>query len=312
VPVEHERDYTDVLPSFNFTLDVTDTQKLRLGAARVVAPQDLFALGLGNSYNFTRQTNARTNIHTGIADGFAFDGGSSGNPELDPYRASQFYVSYENYFAPGAIGSVSTFYKQVDNFVETQNIPTLVNDDFGGTTANVTEPVNAGRGKIYGLELGGQYALGDALAPWLRGFGIAANYTRSESQSDQVTSFSNGTAIPGVAKNSANGTVYYERFGFSARASYAWRGRAVNDSLVGATFAFPDQNGKTKVYQVFAAPYGQLDAQIEYDFGSHFGVFASAQNLTDEAQHTYLQWTNLPFTYDDSGRRFFVGVKGKL
>jgi iron complex outermembrane recepter protein len=34
--------------------------------------------------------------------------------------------------------------------------------------------------------------------------------------------------------------------------------------------------------------------------------------LTDSKQHTYLQWPNLPFTYDDSGRRYFLGVKGKL
>ena len=84
IPVETKRSYTDVLPSFNFTLDVTDQQKVRFGAARVVSPQDLFSLGLGNSYNFTRQTNARVNINTGQKDGFAFAGGSSGNPQLDP------------------------------------------------------------------------------------------------------------------------------------------------------------------------------------------------------------------------------------
>jgi hypothetical protein len=38
----------------------------------------------------------------------------------------------------------------------------------------------------------------------------------------------------------------------------------------------------------------------------------SAVNLTNEKQHTYLQFTNLPFTYDDTGRRLFFGVKAKL
>jgi iron complex outermembrane receptor protein len=38
----------------------------------------------------------------------------------------------------------------------------------------------------------------------------------------------------------------------------------------------------------------------------------SAVNLTDAKQHTYLQWANEPFTYDDTGRRIFFGVKGKL
>ena len=311
VPVTTKRSYTDVLPIFNFVLDISDTEKVRFGAARVMSPQDLFSLGLGNSYNFTRQTNARTNVNTGLKDGFAFAGGSSGNAQLDPYRASQFNLSYENYFTKGGIFSIAGFFKQVDNFVETQNIATTVMDDFGGTTADVSKPVNAGHGQIYGLELSGQWAFGEKVSPWLAGLGAAANYTRSLSFSDQVTAFSNSAAIPGVAKNAFTGTLYYERGGFSARASYSWRDKTVNDSLVGSTFAFPDQNGVNKVYQVFAAPYGQLDAQIEYDFTKQVGVVFSIQNLTDEVQHTYLQFPNLPFTYDDSGRRYFLGVKFK-
>jgi iron complex outermembrane recepter protein len=302
IPVTTKRNYTDVLPSFNFVLDVTDTQKVRFGAAKVVAPQDLYSLGLGQSYNFTRGANDPV---TGNAR-FFFDGGSSGNPNLDPYRASQFILSYENYFAPGGLASIATFYKQVDNFVETENIATFVKDDFGGTTNNVTLPVNAGNGRIYGIEVSGQYAFGDAVE-WLRGFGAAANYTYSQSQSQQPTSFTTTGPIPGVSRNAMTGTLYYENHGFSIRGSYSYRDKALNDSQVGSTFAFGG-----KVYEVFSAPYGQLDAQASYDFNRHVGVIVSVQNLTDEAQHTYLQWPNQPFTYDDSGRRFFVGVKGKL
>jgi iron complex outermembrane recepter protein len=302
VSVTTKRNYTDVLPSFNMTLDVTDTQKVRFGAAKVVAPQDLYSLGLGQSYNFTRGANDPV---TGNAR-FFFDGGSSGNPNLDPYRASQFLLSYEDYFAPGGLASLATFYKQVDNFVEQENIATKVNDDFGGTTNNVSLPVNAGNGRIYGIEAGGQYAFGNAVG-WLQGFGAAANYTYSQSQSQQPTSFTTRGPIPGVSKNALTGTLYYENHGFSIRGSYSYRDKALNDSQVGSTFTF---GGKT--YEVFSAPYGQLDAQASYDFNRHVGVIVSVQNLTDEAQHTYLQWPNEPFTYDDPGRRFFVGIKGKL
>jgi iron complex outermembrane receptor protein len=302
IPVTTKRNYTDVLPSFNFVLDVTDSQKVRFGAARVVAPQDLYSLGLGPSYNFTR---GASNPVTGAAQ-FKFDGGAEGNPNLDPYRASQFLLSYENYFAPGGLASIAGFYKQVDNFVEIENIPTFENDDFGGHTANVTEPVNAGNGRIYGIELGGQYAFGDAVA-WLRGFGAAANYTYSQSQSTQVTSFGNRGPIPGVSRDAVTGTLYYENHGFSIRGSYSYRDKAINDSETGSTFPFGG-----KVYQIFAAPYGQLDAQASYDFNKHVGIIFSVQNLTDASQHTYLQWPNEPFTYDNWGRRFFLGVKGKL
>jgi TonB-dependent receptor len=296
VPVTTNRSYTDVLPSFNATANITDTQLVRLGGARVVAPQDLYSLGLGNSYNFTR---------SGSGTNFIFAGGSSGNPNLDPYRASQAVVSYENYFARGALLSVGGFWKQIDSFVETQAVPVT----FAGTTSNVNEPVNAGKGRVYGLEFGVQYALDSTI---LRGLGVAANYTLSQSSSDQTTAFSTHAGIPGVAHDSFTIQTYYERFGFSGRLSYSYQGKRVNDSLVGSTFQVYDKVGNPEVLQVYAAAYGQLDAQVSYDINEHIGVVVSAQNITDEAAHTYLQWANQPFTYDDWGRRYFFGVKFKL
>lgn len=301
IPFQHSRTYTDVLPTFNFVFDVNDEQKVRVGAARVVAPQNLFQLGLGNSFNFTRGADDPV---TGGAR-FQFANGTSGNPNLDPFRASQFSLAWEDYFTAGGLISAGFFYKQVDNFVINANIPTLVPDDFGGTVNNVVTPVNGGKGKIYGAEIGGLYSFSN-------GFGVSANYTRSQSKSDQDTSFATDLPIPGVSKNSANVTAYFERFGFSARVAYAWRSKAVNNSLVGSTFPFPDQNGDIKVYGVYAASYGQLDGQVGYDFNERMGVVLSAVNITNEKQHTYLQFPNLPFTYDDTGRRVFFGFKLKM
>ena len=308
VPVSTNRHYNDVLPSLNFEYKVDDHQIVRFGAAKVMSAQDLFSLGLGNSYNFTRQTGGRTNVSTGNADGFAFAGGSSGNAQLDPYRAWQGVADYENYFAPGSMISVAAFYKKVLNFVETLNVPTLVNDDFGGTTSNVTKPENAGSGYIYGLELSAQWQARDG---FLQGFGVAGNYTRSQSSASLPTSFSTNAPIPGVAKNAFTLNGFYESHGFSARLSYSWRDKAINDSAAGATFSFPNATGVPTTYEVFSAPYGQLDGQIAYDVNRNFGVVFSAQNLTKAAQHAYLQWSNEPFTYFNSGRRFFFGAKFK-
>lgn len=306
IPVTTTRQYNDVLPSVNFEYKLGDHQIFRLAGAKVMSPQDLFSLGLGNSYNFTRQTGGRKNVNTGIADGFAFAGGSSGNAQLDPYRAWQAVADYENYFAPGSLVSVAAFYKKVLNFVETLNVPTLVNDDFGGTTADVSKPENAGSGYIYGVELSAQYQVRGGL---LKGFGLAANYTRSESSADLLTSFSTKAPIPGVAKNAFTVNGFYEAHGFSARLSYSWRDKSINDSAAGATFAFPDQTGNPKTYEVFAASYGQLDGQVGYEVNRLFGLTFSAQNLTKAALHSYLQWPNEPFTYFNSGRRFFFGAK---
>ena len=188
----------------------------------------------------------------------------------------------------------------------------FVMDDFGGDTADVAKPENAGKGRIYGLELNGQYAFDGRIGPWLDGFGIAANYTLSASTSQQATSFSAKSGIPGVSKDAVTATFYYEKDGFAARASYSWRDKAVNDGVNGATWAMHNQNNVPVVYQIFSAPYGQLDGQISYDINPHFGLVFSAQNLTDAAQHTYLQFPEQPFTYEDAGRRFFLGGKFKL
>jgi iron complex outermembrane receptor protein len=311
VPVTSHKHSVDVLPSINLTLNLTDEQIVRFGAARVVSPQDLFSLGNGNSYNFTRNSSStKININPasplyGTYDGYQFASGNSGNPDLDPYRASQFNLAWEDYFAKGGLISVSGFYKQVDNFVETQNLTETVMDDFGGTPGSISKPVNAGNGSIYGLELAGQYALEN-------GFGFATNYTFTQSTSDQVTAFNDHLTIPGVAKNSFTGTVYYEKYGFDTRLSYSWRSKAVNQGLGGSTFSVTDTiTGKPKVFGVFTAPYGELDAQVTYNVTDYLSVMVSAQNLTDEAYHTYLQFKNQPFTYDDSGIRYFFGVRAK-
>jgi TonB-dependent receptor len=303
VPFENGRSYTDILPTFNFVLNVTDAQKLRFGAARVMSPQNLQQLGAGLQYGFTRA--APGECTGGAAVCFKFDGGNAGNSNLDPFRASQFNLSWEDYFSRSGLLSVGYFYKAVDNFVVTQNVPTLVADGTGGTTANVATPVNGGTGKIYGLELSGQYAFDF-------GLGFQANYTRADSSSTQTSSFGAELPIPGVSKNSVNATVYYEHAGFSARAAYTWRDTAVNSGGVGSSFAFQDINGNQKIYTVYSAAYGQLDGQVEYDFNPHVGILLSVVNLSDSKQHTYLQFPNEPFTYDDTGRRLYFGVKGKL
>jgi TonB-dependent receptor len=308
VPFVQNKYTVDVLPSMNLALYPTDDQIIRLSAARVMSPADLFNLGVGQSYNFTRETGGRVNTNSsspsfGLTDGFKFANGSSGNPQLDPYRATQFNLSWEDYFAPEALASVGVFYKQIESFEVQQPVSTTVVDDFGGSTGPVTMAVNGGHGSIYGMELAGQYVTD-------LGLGVAANYTYTQSQSIITTAFSNHLPIPDVAAHAATATVFYANNGLDARLSYSWRSKAVNGGIGGSTFTpVVAATGGNKTFGVFTAPYGELDAQVAYNFLDHFGVYVGAQNLTAEAAHTYLQYPNQPFTYDNSGTRYFFGVR---
>src|SRR5690606_5323792 len=75
---------TEVLPSLNLSFELPAEQVVRLGAARQMARPRMDDLRANANYGF----NATRGILTG-------DGG---NPELDPWLADAFDVSYEKYF----------------------------------------------------------------------------------------------------------------------------------------------------------------------------------------------------------------------
>jgi iron complex outermembrane recepter protein len=293
----NSRTYTDILPSLNFVVSPTDEQKVRFSAARVMARQRLFDLGRGFQTNFTR--NATTNL-------FEFVNGTRGNAELDPFRASQFDVAYEYYFGRQGLVTGGYFWKEVDSFIVIETQPVFVNDQAGGRLGPVATPLNGRGGNIKGFEIGTQYA-------FEMGLGFNLNYTFSDSESPTFNDFEDNLPIPGVAENSVNAQVYFEKAGFEARLSYSWR-----DKSFAGNFGFPDVDfstspagtSVTRTLGIWNRDYGQLDAQIGYGFlDGKLGVTLEALNLTNEDQSQYLQFQNLPFAFASGDRRLLLGVR---
>ena len=299
--ITNERSYTDILPSVNVVLDVTDETKVRFSAARVVARQDLFQLGRGFETNFTRDP---------ITNLFRFTNGSTGNPELEPYRASQFDVSYEYYFGPQGLVAVTPFWKEVDSFITVVTQSIFVMDQAGGRQGPVQIPINGEGGNIKGIELAAQYAFA-----WGGGFNF--NYTYSDSESPTFNDVDRNLPIDGVAEHSFNTQLYYQYRGFEARVSYTWR-----DESFAGNFGFADEvapfdpdsdaDNITRTYGIWNRDYGQVDAQIGYQFNEHLGVTLEALNITEEDQSQYLQYENLPFTYESGSRRILLGFRGSF
>jgi iron complex outermembrane receptor protein len=296
-----DRSYTDFLPSANIVIDVAEGHKLRVSAAKVVARQDLFQLGRGFATNFTRNP---------VTDLFEFTNGSSGNPELNPYRAKQFDLGYEFYFGTQGLAAITGFRKSVDSFITVVTESVFVQDQAGGRFGPVQRPINGEGGTIEGVEVSGQYAFA-----WGGGFNV--NYTYSDSESPFANDFDQGLPIPGVAKHAYNAQVYYENFGFEARLSYTWR-----DESFDGNFQFADQvapfdpnssaDNITRTLGVWNRDYGQLDAQLGYQITDNIGVTLEAINLTEEDQSQYLQFENLPFAFESGSRRILLGVRGSF
>ncbi len=288
--VANERTYTDILPSLNMVFDLDEGQKVRFAASRVVARQNLFELGRGFRVDFTR--NPTTNL-------FEATNGSAGNPDLDPFRASQFDLGYEYYFGSQGLVSAVGFWKEVDSFIATETKPEFVMDQAGGRNTPIQRPVNGEGGRIKGFELGAQYAFDF-------GVGFNVNYTYSDSKSPIANDFDKGLPIPGVSKHAFNGQLYYEYEGLETRVSYTWR----NKSFAG-NFGFGD-GAVNRTLGIWNRSYGQLDAQIAYQVTDQIGLTLEGINLTKEDQSQYLQYTNLPFTYSSGSQRIMAGIRFKL
>ncbi|MBU2978356.1 TonB-dependent receptor [Alteromonas sp. C1M14] len=148
-----------------------------------------------------------------------------------------------------------------------------------------------------GVEMAVQYDLSnfeDELG-WASGFGVAANYTiqkfsggesidNATSRANTIFGLSTGNSdievsavqpLVDLSENAYNVTVYYEKYGLSARARYTWR-EAYRSTDFGSTSSFPWG------FPVVQEDRGQLNASVSYDVTEQLNVGIEAVNLTKE------------------------------
>ncbi|HEY8572308.1 TonB-dependent receptor [Phenylobacterium sp.] len=280
--VTYEKSYTDVLPSFNIAFDLTDNLVLRFAAAKVMARPDYAKIA--------PQISLTPSIYTGIG----------GNPDLDPYRASQFDVSAEWYYAPESLLSVAFFYKDIQSYVinatneELQRVETNTPDMSRCTPVSgnlytcrfdVTRPTNGPGGHNQGVEISWQQ-------PLMAGFGVLANYTYSDAEA------TNGDPIPENSQHSFNLTGYFENERISARLSYNYRSEFFVDI--------------DRASQLNSAAVKSLDASVSVNITDNIAATFDAQNLTDEILEFYSGTESRPRAFYRNGRVFYGGVRVKF
>ena len=144
-----------------------------------------------------------------------------------------------------------------------------------------------------GIELAFQYDLStfEEELGWASGFGVIANYTKQNFSGGSVEDCTSGRGfnvlgdvcqprgLLDFSDTAYNFTLYYEKYGLSARARYTWReGFRTQDFGGGAntsgssTFSFP----------VNTLERGQLNASINYAINDNFDVSVEGVNLTEE------------------------------
>lgn len=301
-PITGGDKYTHILPSLNLSLEFAPEAFLRLGAARMLARARMDQLNVGAGYGF----NLANNVPNAGINNSPWSG-SVGNARLRPLLANTLDVALEKYFGRGAYVSLGGFYKYLEGWIYRQNDIF----DFTGyaTPGNVTPTYNFGivsqwkngrGGRVYGLE--GSFSLPFAtVSSALDGFGIlgSASYTESsvrEGGADPIP-------MPGLSRWVVNGTVYFEKAGFQARASARHRSSFLAE-VSGLSLARD---------RVMARAETVIDAQIGYTFESGMleglGILLQGSNLTNEPFITYYNNDERQVRdYQNYGRNFMAGL----
>jgi len=303
--------YTDVLPSANLNFELSSDQVVRLGVSRVMARANLNEMraSLGLNVSQINVNGVSSEIYTGDA----------GNPELKPTRANAFDLAYEKYFGTKAYVGVAGFYKDLRTYVLRQSVAydftnyiTPSTKKLPSNIGQLTMPLNGSGGKLQGIELSASLPFSMLWKP-LDGFGVQANYSYTDSSVklliggvsvDGITSVN--IPLPGLSKDVSNLTVYYEKYGFSARVAARKRSDFIGEV---STFTGDRQFTWVKGDTV-------TDVQLGYEFqkGALKGlsIMFQVNNATDEP---FIRYANNPSDIRENtkyGKTYLFGLNYKL
>ncbi|MCG8370392.1 MAG: TonB-dependent receptor, partial [Proteobacteria bacterium] len=287
--------YTDTLPALNLAYDVTDDFRLRFGAAKTMTPLDLNFWGDGLAI--------QTSFNQDLGFFVVNQASLGGNPDLDPWRASNFDLSAEWYLGSASMVSAALFYVDIESFVDNGTIPMQFPDPDGivRRTINVSAPIEGDGGTIEGAELAGRVAFSDFTDGFISDFGIDANYTYSPSEQNATDISGAKLPFPENSEDQVNFIVWYENdAGFQARVAYNYRSDRLRER--GRT------SGNLTVYQD-AVDY--VDVSASYDINDNMTVFLQGSNVTGSYEDYYMQWQDQYAYQNYYEPRFTVGVRGR-
>jgi TonB-dependent receptor len=277
-PLNFHGHYTDILPSLNARLNLTDTLILRGAASRVISRPTLTDLSPAQSIT-SNPGNERI---------------TRGNPNLLPFRASQAEAGLEWYYDRDSLLSATLFYKSIDSFI-TRGVTTQQVDQ---VTFIIDQPVNGKGATVKGLELSYRTLFKGLWAP-LDGFGAQLSYTYTSSNANYSNAAKNGASysLEGLSKNSYTAVGFYEKGPIQLRVSYTWRDHYL--------FAPQTQTGIPE----FVDNYDQLDAGVQLSLTKNIILTADATNLTNSNEFHYANTIADTQEYRRVGRRYSAGVR---
>lgn len=286
--VEANNDYSNLLPSIHANIDVADDLKLRLSASSGISRP---------TYSQVRASQALDVITFEV---------SGGNPTLDPEESFGFDAAIEWYYADASLLSVGVYHRQIDNVIY-PGTSTVDGSLFApgvidpGTDTIFNSFFNGEDGEITGLEINFLGTAENILPEPFDGFGVSGNLTFIDSEFTAPLLDNQTFTLPGTSENIYNFSVFYEKFGWSARINYQyrddWLSTTENDSLT-----------------EFWAETTRVDASLRYVFpedfnGMNITLALNGNNLSDERDVRYINSRATPNQVEGFGRRWVASIR---
>jgi len=315
---DYTNSYSNVLPSLNLRMKVSEKLQFRLAIGSAMSRPDFSQMQGYTTLSESVSTSTDPVTKAITINNVSLTGTAAGNPMLKPTTSRQIDLTAEWYPAPGSSLTLAVFDKQLKDIVVNQMANYSATDTTGQQqNFSVSSPVNGAKGFARGFELAGQTYF-DKLPGWMSGFGVQASFTFVDSVrklynpvfSAYCTGSSDGAAnlnlyingcdtdgrsfgnlpLQGLSRQTSNLSLMYDKGPLSARLSYNWRSKnlqAVNTWGARGTDGI-DTNPASPTYgntnlawglPLWAAAYGQLDGSVFYKITEKLSIGLEAQNL---------------------------------
>ena len=312
--VTNNGDYDFILPRFNLVADVTDDIVLRFGAGKDIRRPNFNDLSTSVTFSTSPNPNvAIGNPNLTPEEVISYDLAAEWYfAEASVISVGIFHKTRKDLFVDQIVSAAEdpvTGYRDLTDPCEGGGIfnpiadinvfgPNLGTGVCVGTETKINDTVETSQ---KGIEFAVQYDLSgfESELGWASGFGVLANYTIQEfdggeaeniatSRAGQVFAATTGSdqevsAVQGLlnlSENAYNITLYYEKFGLSARMRYTWREAYRTDDF-GSTSSFPWG------FPAVQADRGQLNASVTYDVNENLNIGVEAVNITESEVEQY-------------------------
>lgn len=207
----------------------------------------------------------------------------------------------EHYFKSIGLVSGGIFYKDIKNFIYTQELSNYTDPTSGNTFDDFKKPLNGNSATLLGFELSFQRQL-DFLPGILKGLGVYVNYTYNQSTTEGFGGDNRTTDVklPGTAPHMVNASLSFETKKLVLRASFNF------------TDSYIDELGKNEFYDRYYDRQMFVDLNGSYAFTKKLRFFFEINNLTNQPLRYFQGVSSRTMQAEWYNVRFNAGLKFDL